>query len=654
MIDVVFLRTDRWAEWLRGRSSRVKHALLMTWDGIWVALLAGMVPWAVRGGVPLGEFLGLMGVGVGAVWGVFHWFGLYRQVVRFISEEALLAVTKGTSTAALVWGGMIPWLVPGWSMREWLATAVVLWLALLVTTGGSRLLLRAWLWQPVRRRFKGRQALVYGANDAGWQLVSALRQSRELLAAAFVDDDPAVIGKEFGGLRVYGADEIGLLVRRYEVQEAIVALPNASEFKRRQVVELLCQHNLRVRVMPPAVDFAAGFYLPRIVREVDVGDLLGRNRVAPDPRLLREAVAGESVMVTGAGGSIGMELCRQIALLAPRRIVLVELNEFALYQVQQLLLEMGFVEHVPALGSIEDRLWLETLIEQFEVRVVFHAAAYKHVPLVERNVLQGVRNNVLGTWRLLEACRSGEVERFVLISSDKAVNPSNVMGATKRWQELLTRAVAQLERPAGHVYTMVRFGNVLGSSGSVVPLFQRQIRRGGPVTVTHPEVTRYFMSVHEAVELVLQAASMAKGGEVFLLDMGEPVPILELARKLIRLAGLSERNENNPDGDVEIVFTGLRPGEKLHEELVIGSNVQPTSHPKIRQAMEPYLEWSALAPWLQELEEALAWGDGERVRRALFTVAKGEQIADEAEGRGGAYPSRERRGGRGEGVEGYR
>ncbi len=602
----------------------VKRALLIAWDLALIAVVTAYVAWQAPSADASTWAIAWCGAAIVTV-PVFYFLGMYRQIVRYITEQALWTVFKACSLSALGWTLWARWWFDGTNVQI-LHSGLQYWLAALVLVGGTRFALRALLWWPVQRQFGGRQALIYGANDAGWQLASALRQTRELLPVAFLDQDPAVIGKELGGLRIHDLAELPSLLKRYAIREVIVALPHASDYKRRQVVEALCQYHLRVRIMPPAGDFAAGRYLPRIVRDVDVGDLLGRNRVEPDAQLLREAVTGRSIMVTGAGGSIGRELCRQIALLQPKRLVLVELNEFALFTVQQELIEMGFADAVPALGTIEDQLWIESLIETYRISTVFHAAAYKHVPLVETNVLSGVRNNVIGTWRLVEACRSREVERFVLISSDKAVNPSNVMGATKRWAELIVRAVAPLEAAHGRVYTMVRFGNVLGSSGSVVPLFQRQIARGGPVTVTHPEVTRYFMSVHEAVELVLQASSLARGGEVFLLDMGEPVSILELARKLIRLAGLTERTDTNPDGDIEIIFTGLRPGEKLHEELVIGTNVQPTAHPRIRLAVEPAVAWEELIKHLQALKDALDWRDVTSVQNRLAALTRGVSV----------------------------
>lgn len=610
--DQALLRMSQW-------SQNAKMALMMTVDALLLLFLSATAVHITHPDIGLSVKI-VAALGALSALPVFFHFGLYRQIIRYITEQALVAIIKSALLVGALWLLWLWILFPDWLVEQRIATAWIFGLSVVAVIGGLRLWLRVLLWRPLQRQYGGRQALIYGANDAGWQLVSALRQTREFFPAAFVDDDPATVGKELGGVTIYAPADIPLLLKRYQIQEAIVALPQASEYKRRQVVELLTQYNLRVRIMPPVADFAAGRFLPRIIREVDVGDLLGRNRVEPDWELLRKSVTNRNVIVTGAGGSIGSELCRQIALLSPKKLILVEANEFALYKVQQELLEIGFKQIVPALGSVEDQIWLESLIEKNRVCTVFHAAAYKHVPLVEQNPIAGVQNNVLGTYRVVAACQATGVERFILISSDKAVNPTNIMGATKRWAELITLAAAQEMQQKGAAFSIVRFGNVLGSSGSVVPLFQRQIKKGGPITVTHPEVTRYFMSIHEAVELVLQASSMSRGGEVFLLDMGEPVSILELARKLIRLAGLTERNENNPNGDIEIIFVGLRPGEKLHEELVIGQNVSPTAHPKIRQAMEPYLLQEQVLQVLSELELALKWRDEEKVKKLLFSL----------------------------------
>lgn len=615
---------NRLVNLLSALSPAGKRWLMAVGDAVALAVMVTAAVALAFGEIPGRATVLAVGAAILVALPVFAWCGLYRAIIRYISDHALWAITKAVTLASVLWGIAARDIFAGHGIGRIAVASALLWTFALVGVGGARFIARWVLWWPLRRQFGGRQVLIFGANDAGWQLVSALRQGKEFFPAAFVDDDPLVIGKEIGGVRVYGMDSLAMLVSRYEIRDAIVALPQASELQRKRVVEALQRFNLRVRVTPPMADFTGGRYLPRIVREVDVGDLLGRDGVVPDMGLMRESVSGRVVMVTGAGGSIGSELCRQIALLGPTRLVLVEINEYALYRVQQALLELGFSEVVPALGSIEDGDWLRDLMRRHGVTTVFHAAAYKHVPLVEQNALQGIRNNILGSKALVEAAIAGGIERFVLISSDKAVHPSNVMGATKRWAELLVLAAAHRCREEGIPcrFSMVRFGNVLGSSGSVVPLFKRQIERGGPITVTHPEVTRYFMSIHEAVELVLQASSLAEGGEVFLLDMGEPVPILDLACKLIQLAGLSLRDADHPDGDIEIVFTGLRPGEKLHEELVIGSNVQPTRHPKIRRADEPWIDRARLHAWVRLLELAIALRDESLAREITLAVAQ--------------------------------
>lgn len=608
-----------------------KRWLMAVGDSVALAVMVTAATSLAFGDVAWGRAILAVLIAIVIALPIFAWCGLYRAIIRYISDHALWAITKAVTVASVLWGLAVREIFTDHGAQQLAVAVILFWTFALVGVGGSRFIARWVLWWPLRRQFGGRQVLIFGANDAGWQLVSALRQGKEFFPAAFLDEDPLVIGKEIGGVRVFGMDSLGMLVSRYEIRDAIVALPQASELQRKRVVETLQRFNLRVRVMPPVADFTAGRYLPRIVREVDVGDLLGRDGVVPDMELMRESVSGRVVMVTGAGGSIGSELCRQIALLDPVRLVLVEINEYALYRVQQALLELGFSDLVPALGSIEDRDWLRDLIQRHGITTIFHAAAYKHVPLVEQNALQGIRNNVLGSKALVEAALAEGIERFVLISSDKAVHPTNVMGATKRWSELLVLAAAHrcLQERLPCRFSMVRFGNVLGSSGSVVPLFKRQIERGGPITVTHPEVTRYFMSIHEAVELVLQASSLAEGGEVFLLDMGEPVSILDLARKLITLAGLSLRDAAHPDGDIEIVFTGLRPGEKLHEELVIGANVQPTRHPKIRRADEPWIDADRLHAWVRLLEQAIARRDEALAREITLVVAQqpdGEEL----------------------------
>ena len=547
---------------------------------------------------------------------IFLKTGLYRSVIRYLGEQALWSVFKAMALAALLWAALA--FMTQMTGLEGVPRSVPLLYGLigLALVGGSRFAARWLLWLPLRERFAGRQVLIYGAGDAGWQLAAALRQGHEFFPAGFLDDDPALHGKDVGGLRVYAPAQLRHLVERFDIHDVIVTLPSASSARRREVVAFLEQYPVRVRILPALVDIANGRHLINMVREVDIGDLLGRDPVAADPTLLGRSITGKSVLVSGAGGSIGAELCRQIAVLRPTRLVLLEASEHALYQVDRMLRAMADFEIVPCLGSVGDARLLTRLFDEQGIRTVYHAAAHKHVPLVEINALEGVRNNVLGTFALAEAAYAAEVDTFVLISTDKAVRPANVMGATKRWAELIVQSMAQRAAAEGRrqSFCAVRFGNVLGSSGSVIPLFREQIAAGGPVTVTHAEVTRYFMSIHEAVELVIQAGSLAHGGEIFLLDMGEPVRIADLARNMIRLAGVGHQ-------DIEIVYTGLRPGEKLFEELLIASSkASPTAHPKIMQADEPCLAEAALLSAVARLRKAVLARD-EAAVRAMLTEA---------------------------------
>ncbi|MDE1989267.1 MAG: polysaccharide biosynthesis protein [Betaproteobacteria bacterium] len=545
---------------------------------------------------------------------VFLRFGLYRSIIRYLGEQALWSVVKAMSLATLLWA-LLAFMTQMTGLQGVPRSVPLLYgLIGMAGVGGARFLARWLLWLPLRERFSGRQVLIYGAGDAGWQLAAALLQGREYFPAGFLDDDPALHGKDVGGLRVYAPSQLPTLIDRFDIRDVIVTLPQASSARRRDVVAFLERHPVRVRILPALADIANGRHLVQLVREADIGDLLGRDPVAADPQLLGQAISGKTVLVTGAGGSIGSELCRQIALLHPSALVLLEASEHGLYQIDRELRAIADFPLVPALGSVADAALVARLLAAHGVETVFHAAAHKHVPLVEQNVLEGVRNNVLGTWTLVRAAFDAGVATFVLISTDKAVRPANVMGATKRWAELIVQAAAREAAEAGRTqrFCAVRFGNVLGSSGSVIPLFREQIAAGGPVTVTHPEVTRYFMSIHEAVELVIQAGSLARGGEIFLLDMGEPVRIEDLARNMIRMAGYQ-------DG-IDIVFTGLRPGEKLTEELLIASSAaSPTAHPKILRAAEPVLAPALLYERLDALRERLAAGD-EAALRALLSV----------------------------------
>lgn len=553
--------------------------------------------------------------------------GLYRSVIRYVGETMIWAIVRGMSYAVFVWtalaymtemtgmGGM-PRSVP-----------ILFWLIGIVLLGSARFAARWLVSLPTRGRDGARNVLIYGAGDAGRQLAASLRQGRsEFVPVGFLDDEPTLHGKDVAGLRVYDPRQLGRLLLRLSVRDVFVTLPSVSHVRRKELVAFLESFRVHVRILPALSDIASGRHLVHMLREVDIGDLLGRGSVAPDLALMSRSIAGKGVLITGAGGSIGSELCRQIAALDPRVIVLLETSEHALYQIERALNSTSPREIVPCLGSAEDKELVVRLIEKYTIRTIYHAAAYKHVPMVEKNVLAGARNNVFGTLSVARAALEQGVETFVLISTDKAVRPTNIMGATKRWAELIVHDCARTARLNGSAqrFCAVRFGNVLGSSGSVIPLFREQIAQGGPVTVTHPEITRYFMSIHEAVELVIQAGSLSEGGEVFLLDMGDPVKIVDLASNMIGLAGRTVKNVDNPNGDIEIEFIGLRPGEKLYEELLIAEgNGQCSAHPRILKAAEPGLSNFELEGLLKQLDRWIRADDVPAVRNVLMQMAHG-------------------------------
>lgn len=549
--------------------------------------------------------------------------GLYREVLRYMGPQAALAILKGvTLSVALL--GVVALLG---DVRDLPRSVLILyWMNGLLYLGGSRILLRAMLQSLIRRQHGRVPVVIYGAGAAGAQLVSALDMSPDYVPVAMVDDDASLWGSTVAGLQVHSPVLLEELITDSNVHHVLLALPTASRERRRAIIRRLEPFPVRVKTVPNLVDLATGRAALDDIRDVEIEDLLGRDPVAPDRTLLSACIYQKNVLVTGAGGSIGSELCRQIALLSPRRLVLYEISEFALYQIERELREMlersaTEVELVPMLGSVLNRVRLQEVMRAFEIETVYHAAAYKHVPLVEHNVLEGVRNNTLGTWHAAMAAQAVGVETFVLISTDKAVRPTNIMGASKRLAELVLQGLAA--EGSETTFCMVRFGNVLGSSGSVVPLFREQIRQGGPVTITHPEITRYFMTIPEAATLVLQAGAMAEGGDVFVLDMGEPVKIVDLARQMIRLMGLEVRDQEHPNGDIEIVFTGLRPGEKLYEELLIGDNVTGTKHPMIMRAMESSLTWAEVEQLLVRLNKAYERFDCAEVEAVLAEAVTG-------------------------------
>lgn len=547
--------------------------------------------------------------------GALALFGAYRAVFRFISPDVIfrsaLAVLAASALLALFNFSLVE--------RPAAVQSIAIFTALaLLYIVGSRALAREWLYF---RRGQKQRIAIYGAGVAGAQLVRALRASGQFSPLAFVDSDPALTDRMIAGIRVYDPARLPELIQKKRIASVLLAIPSCTRRQRQLILKSLEPYPVHVRTVPDISDIVAGHASVADLRDVEPSDLLEREPVAPNESLLQACISGKVVMVSGAGGSIGSELCRQILRLEPARLLLLEMSEPALYHIDRELRAIAAaqkveVDIVPLLGNAHHRDRVREIMQQYRAQTVYHAAAYKHVPIVEQNIIEGIHNNVFSTWYLAEAALESRVETFVLISSDKAVNPTNVMGATKRFAELTLQALQR--RSTATRFCMVRFGNVLESSGSVVPLFREQIKRGGPVTVTHRDVIRYFMTIPEASQLVLQASAMGHGGDVFVLDMGKPLRIEDLARRMIQLMGLSARDASNPDGDIEIVYTGLRPAEKLYEELLIGGNVTGTEHPMIMRAMEPHLPWPELKEILAQMLDALDEFDCLRARELLM------------------------------------
>ena len=616
--------TSRFVAWAGGLPRRWKRAILIGFD-ILALSFALWASFSLRFGVwtppnTFNQFAIIATAPIVAI-PIFVRFGLYRAVIRYLPERALWTILQATSLATVCWvvliflsemvgRGIVPRSVP-----------ILYWAIATTIIGASRFLTKKLLWSAGGRRTKARPIAIYGAGEAGAQLADALRRQGTERIVAFLDDNHALQGRDVAGIRVFSPHAITGLVTEYGVQEVILSIPSLSGTRRQEIVAAISGHGIRIRTLPPITDLVSGKYLISQIREIDIDELLGRSSVPADPTLIRKMIEGKTIMVTGAGGSIGSELCRLIVKWAPQRLVLFEANEFALYQIDRELTAVKNRSIVPVLGSITDATALQRAIESQNVQVLFHAAAYKHVPLVEANVLEGIRNNVFGTKAVADVAFETGVESVVLISSDKAVRPTNVMGATKRWAELIIqqKAVAVATQQGNQLFSSVRFGNVLGSNGSVVPLFKEQIGHGGPVTLTDMAMTRYFMSIHEAAELIVQAGALSEGGDVFLLDMGEPVLIKDLAENMIRLAGFSVRNDEFPDGDIEIVVTGKRPGEKMYEELFYDdATASRTAHPKIMRATSAESLGKDVNPALEELLAALNCQDEAEARRILF------------------------------------
>jgi FlaA1/EpsC-like NDP-sugar epimerase len=573
---------------------------------------------------------------------VFIRLGLYRAIVRYLGMNAIWTVVKAITLYTLIFAVIV--LLAGADVTGVVPRTVygINLLILLVFIGGSRLIARWWFAQYISagqvtasQQFRTTPVLIYGAGDAGAQLSVSLKMARELHPVAFIDDDKSLVGQQVSGLNVFSFEKLNDLIEKYHISEVLLAMPSLSRSRRNAIISRIESYPVHVRTLPSLNDIAQGKIKVTDVQEVDIADLLGREQVEPIETLLSANISQKVVMVTGAGGSIGSELCRQIMMLQPIALVLYELSEFSLYKIEQEVKQLLGDKVMPIyalLGSVLNQQRIEEVCQKFKVETIYHAAAYKHVPLVEHNTSEGVQNNVFGTLSCAQAAIKTGVETFVLISTDKAVRPTNTMGASKRLAELILQALAEETSLKNKTrFTMVRFGNVLGSSGSVVPLFRQQIANGGPITVTDPKIIRYFMTISEAAELVIQAGAMGEGGDVFVLDMGEPVSILEMAKRMIHLSGHHEKDEGNPDGDIEIVYTGLRPGEKLYEELLIGKQVLETEHQKIMRAQELVIPWTQLNITLKILSTAVVKGDYQAIRAALIKTVDGFEPQCEVE-----------------------
>ncbi|QJC82446.1 polysaccharide biosynthesis protein [Pseudomonas umsongensis] len=618
---------------------------------VWVALWMSFI---VRLGIdeminPLTQHLWLFVAAPIVAIPLFIRFGMYRAVMRYFGNDALIAIIKAVSLSALILGMVVYW----YSNHQYVVPRSIIfnyWWLSLIMVGGLRLAMRQYFlgdWfaavqhVPFTSRDDGLpRVAIYGAGAAGNQLVAALRMGRAMRPVAFIDDDKNIVDRVISGLQVYKPKHIQRMIDVTGAQEILLAVPSVNRGRRREILGFLERFPLHVRSVPGFMDLASGRVKVDDIQEVDIADLLGRDAVPAQEDLLEHCIKDQSVMVTGAGGSIGSELCRQILILKPTTLLLYEHSEFNLYSIlseleSRVARESLSVRLIAILGSVRNEEKLLAVMKTWHVDTVYHAAAYKHVPMVEHNIAEGVWNNVIGTLNTAQAALQAGVSNFVLISTDKAVRPTNIMGSTKRLAELTLQALSRevapvmfgdktnVSRVNKTRFTMVRFGNVLGSSGSVIPLFHEQIKSGGPLTVTHPKITRYFMTIPEAAQLVIQAGSMGQGGDVFVLDMGEPVKIVDLAEKMIHLSGLSVRSEKNPHGDISIQFTGLRPGEKLYEELLIGDNVAATPHPMIMTATEDYLSWDVLKLKLGELLAAVERDDYSQVRHLLRETVSG-------------------------------
>ncbi|MFZ9610072.1 MAG: polysaccharide biosynthesis protein [Methylococcales bacterium] len=626
------------AHWFIDLSRQHKLIILITTD-IFIVLTSLWMAFSLRWGelyIPKGnEWYLFVATPIIAI-PIFARLGLYRAIIRFLEMKALWTIVQATSFYALIFA----FVLYESGIKGIPRTVTPLnWLIVMLLVGCIRFFARWWLGETYFQLRGGRKGLkllkknviIYGAGSAGIQLASALGHGRDFNVVAFIDDNTSLQKRKVNGLRIYPLSSLNYLIERHEASNVLLAIPSAKKSRISEIIQLLEPYAVHVMSMPGLSDIAQGRVTVDALQEVDIADLLGRDPVIPDQALLKATITDKVVMVTGAGGSIGSELCRQIIRIQPTSLILYEISEFNLYAIEKELLHliMGMnpprpIEIITILGSVTHAKRIENVCKTFKVQTIYHTAAYKHVPMVEKNPGEAILNNIFGTLHAAQAAINANVELFVLISTDKAVRPTNTMGATKRFAELILQALSiDIANKKQTRFTMVRFGNVLGSSGSVVPLFREQISRGGPLTVTDARIIRYFMTIPEASQLVIQAGALAQGGDVFVLDMGEPIRILDLAKRMIHLSGLEVKDENHPAGEIEINFTGLRPGEKLYEELLIGDNVSKTTHPGIMRAQEQTISWTELNKMLSSLEDATSNDDFEQVRCILKKAVSG-------------------------------
>ena len=560
---------------------------------------------------------------------VFYLSGLYRTIFRYSGWPALLTVSKSIFIYAFLFSFLITFL----SFKDIPRTiGLIQPILLFFAVGSSRAFIGYWIGDLYKNRLKESKlprAIIYGAGHAGRQLSIALEDNNSFKVVGFIDDDTSKNGRVLRGKPIYLPKKLDFLVKNKNIKYLFLALPKMQSSKRNQIINRVSKYNLLVRTLPNISDLAKGNIVKSDLVELEIDDLLGRDKVEPDRVLMQKNIKSKVVLVTGAGGSIGSELCRQILKIKPKKLLLLDSNEFSLYSILNELENLQKdkdLEIIPILASIQDKKKIIILLNKWKPETIYHAAAYKHVPIVEQNIVEGLKNNVFGTLVIAEASLKSKVDNFVFISTDKAVRPTSVMGASKRLGEMILQALYHNKSTRDITkFSMVRFGNVLDSSGSVIPKFRKQIKDRTPITLTHPDVTRYFMTIKEAAELVIQASAMSDGGDVFVLDMGESVKIIDLAKKMIALSGLKLKEDNNPEGDISIRITGLRPGEKLFEELLIGNNPSLTIHPKIFKAKEDFLEWDILQPYLVKLENLISDNDAKKIIKIMEKIVSGYQ-----------------------------